>query len=353
MESWQEAIAQSIVQLHEWNAWPFVQTGKHVSFGLVRIANIRPAVEMARFLAGRFPDAYVACYHSQDFTIQRHLKEKRLDFLLTRKNGNGHIEADAEIFERVSQSKSSFDVKFIVVATPVEEIGRDHDFDWAVIEPSSTQSIVQTAGRVNRHRLLRLTKPNVMILQFNLRKIRNDKIVFTRPGLETGDRRYNDHDLERLIDWNTLQVLDAGLRFREHPFARLDNENLAEAIENPLKVMCMESKLRDWMVEATYADYPLRDRAEIQQTWRINKDEDKFEVLVRTASGNRFVVRDDLVKYKKRVPNTWLAWTREELASFATDSGISFADAFLLTIPQYPNSDKQGFEWDEAFGATK
>lgn len=29
------------------------------------------------------------------------------------------------------------DVPFIVVATPVEEVGRDHDFDWAVLDVSS------------------------------------------------------------------------------------------------------------------------------------------------------------------------------------------------------------------------
>jgi hypothetical protein len=37
---------------------------------------------------------------------------------------------------------------FIVVVIPVEEIGRNHDFDWSVIEFSNSQSIVQTAGRI-------------------------------------------------------------------------------------------------------------------------------------------------------------------------------------------------------------
>ena len=360
-EFWQEAIAQSVIQLHEDNAWPFAKTDKRISFGLVRIANIRPAVETARFLAGRFPDALVACYHAQDFTIQRFLKEKRLDFLLTRKDGNGHIETDAEILELVSESHSP-DIKFIVVATPVEEIGRDHDFDWAVIEPSSTQSIVQAAGRVNRHQLLPRTKPNVAILQYNFRKIRGDKIVFTRPGLEKrddlyntkgGDTRYHDldHDLEHLIDWPNVKALDAGLRFRGHPFARLDDESLAEVIKLPLKVMCMAAK-RAWMVEATYANYPLRDREGVQQIWRFNKEEESFEVLVSGAKGDRFIGREDLVTVIPAVPNAWLTWTREELASAATEHGISFEDAFRLAIHS-PNSSAQEFEWDEAFGASR
>ena len=41
----------------------------------------------------------------------------------------------------------------------MEEVGRDHDFDWAIIDASSVQSIVQTAGRVNRHRLEKYSNP--------------------------------------------------------------------------------------------------------------------------------------------------------------------------------------------------
>ena len=41
---------------------------------------------------------------------------------------------------------------FIVLGSPVTEVGRDHDYDWAVVEPSSMRSIIQLAGRVRRHR---------------------------------------------------------------------------------------------------------------------------------------------------------------------------------------------------------
>jgi CRISPR-associated endonuclease/helicase Cas3 len=357
--AWREAIAQAVVQLHQDNAWPFARTGKRVSFGLVRIANIRPAIETARFLADQFPDAYVACYHAADFTIQRFLKERRLDQLLTRKNGNGnsHIETDANIGERVSRTDSP-DVKFIVVATPVEEIGRDHDFDWAVIEPSSTQSIVQTAGRVNRHRLLPRTVPNIAILQYNFRKVHRKTIVFTRPGLETEEWPYqgrgpdkHNHNLKYLIDWSQLSMLDAGLRFRNHPFARLDDENLAKMIEAPLKILCMEAKPRDWMVEATYADYPLRDKKDDQQTWRLTVN-DVFEVLVRRKTSNDWIPRNELVKRHQATPNAWLAWSREDLAAAAIEYGIRIEEAFRLTT-QYRDVFEQGFEWDEAFGASR
>ncbi|MEX6067036.1 hypothetical protein [Providencia hangzhouensis] len=49
----------------------------------------------------------------------------------------------------------------------MEEVGRDHDFDWAVIEPSSYRSIVQMAGRVRRHRAGEVASPNIALLQYN------------------------------------------------------------------------------------------------------------------------------------------------------------------------------------------
>jgi CRISPR-associated endonuclease/helicase Cas3 len=39
-----------------------------------------------------------------------------------------------------------------VLGSPVTEVGRDHDYDWAVVEPSSMRSLIQLAGRVRRHR---------------------------------------------------------------------------------------------------------------------------------------------------------------------------------------------------------
>src|SRR5690606_19074462 len=135
------------------HAWIDKISGKRISFGLVRIANVTTAVNVAKNLADRLEWARICCYHSNHLPIQRFHIEQRLDALLTRKEEPyKHILADAEI-RRILNESSSNDVQFIVVATPVEEVGRDHDFDWAIIEPSSSQSIVQTAGRINRHRL--------------------------------------------------------------------------------------------------------------------------------------------------------------------------------------------------------
>lgn len=357
--AWQDTIQQAVVKLHDHNAWPFAQTGKRVSFGLVRIANIRPAVEVACYLAKQLPNAHVACYHAADLKVQRFMKERTLDRLLTRKKlDDEQITGDPDIRERVARTDAQ-NVIFIVVATPVEEIGRDHDFDWAVIEPSSTQSIVQTAGRVNRHRLLVRSGPNIALLQANFRKIRGKSpIAFTRPGLETKEMPYIDsrygrnprgHNLAYLIDWNRLSALDAGLRFRDHPFARLDDENLTSMLAEPLKILCMEAKPRAWMVEATYENYPLRDQDEIQQTWLLT-EEDKFKLWERKKKGGDWVEHESLVTRSPTVANAWLTWTREDLATAALNYQID--EPFELKT-QFCKLADRGFEWHHAFGASQ
>ena len=193
---WLNAVTEGCLRLHTWQGWKFRGTGIKVSLGLVRVANIRTAILLARHLSNSLPGdglaVKIACYHSADFLISRFHKERRLDTLLSRGAGNAGIEADAEIQREVADAaaKGCTSLMFIVVATPVEEIGRDHDFDWAVIEPSSAQSVVQTAGRVNRHRMQPVTVPNIAILQFNLRHCRNiengkcEEKAFVYPGLE-------------------------------------------------------------------------------------------------------------------------------------------------------------------------
>lgn len=104
---------------------------------------------------------------------------------------------------------------FLVVATPVEEIGRDHDFDWAVVEPSSYRSIIQLAGRVHRHRpcLQDVSVPNIGVMEFNWRGMVDSgrNAVFCRPGFEKNpDYLLDSHDMNDLIpadNWNHIDAI--------------------------------------------------------------------------------------------------------------------------------------------------
>ncbi|MFX2325364.1 type I-F CRISPR-associated helicase Cas3, partial [Acinetobacter baumannii] len=144
------------------------------------------------------------------------------------------------------QKSNSLNIPFIVIATPVEEVGRDHDFDWAIIDASSVQSIVQTAGRVNRHRLEKVQQPNIMIPQWNYRYCEQRDIeklkqqskqrrpVFIYPGYEgyglSVTSTYSSQDLKELLPWDhqSQLIVNARLRFDQVGclFAKLDDEQI-------------------------------------------------------------------------------------------------------------------------------
>lgn len=357
-EAWLEAVLESVQMLHSTNSWPFDVCAKNVSFGLVRVANVGTAYRVARWLSDRLPMAKVAAYHSQEFIVQRFLKERRLDYLLSRKNGNSHIIEDQEIADLVSQSPGR-DIPFIVVATPVEEIGRDHDFDWAVIEPSSSQSIVQTAGRVNRHRGLSVERPNVAILQHNFRWARGLDICFQRPGLQTRDGQYGQHDMADLLSWEALRHgLDARLRFEtdKHKFALLDDESIQESLNFPLKVISnLENKNVAWMIADFYRQYPLREN-QVKDTWRLIVDEQGENVFQRLEITDfyqaEFKDRGVWVEERPKRGNAWLCWNIPELEEKCRNFGIREEDGLRFEIVNYGKRENKTprIVFDQSFG---
>ncbi|MDP1606301.1 MAG: CRISPR-associated endonuclease Cas3'' [Rhodocyclaceae bacterium] len=329
-----EAIEIAARKLHENHHLFDPATGKRISFGLVRMANINPAVQVAKHLSKQLPESKIACYHSQHFPLLRFHIERRLDALLSRKNkdGNAHLFADREIREAIAETESH-DILFIVVATPVEEIGRDHDFDWAVIEPSSTQSIVQTAGRVNRHRLIEIDKPNVAILQFNWKAIVNGKPVFAKPGLEGSDElAYPAHDLGKLFNWEVLRIkLDAAARFGNHKFALLDNRNMSKATEKWLDRILGDGKNGHlWMCQDVYERTPLRDRQRrVEITLEDIATPRNMKVQV---SGSKEDAKSRQFDVENAIGNGWLYLEDTELLELAVDAGVSPEDGLTVSI---------------------
>lgn len=193
--SWQVytmAVKQAILEFHSRYHVCDKKTGKEVSFGLLRLANIDPCVNMAlSLLAEKWPAdtaILVMCYHSRQVLLLRHEQEAYLDRVLRRKmEGDSLVDfRDPVLRHHLDDSRQQRCI-FLMVATPVEEIGRDHDFDWAIVEPSSYRSIVQLAGRVHRHRSCPkdVAVPNIGVLEFNWKGMYSpsDKAVFAVPGL--------------------------------------------------------------------------------------------------------------------------------------------------------------------------
>jgi CRISPR-associated endonuclease/helicase Cas3 len=230
-----KTIQGAVIEQHRRHAEPDPYSSKHVSFGVVRMANIPPCITLTRFLAQSldWPDDVeirIMAYHSQQVLLLRHEQERHLDTLL--KRDQPYTVFDDDVIRGHIRRCKADNLIFILVATPVEEVGRDHDFDWAVVEPSSYRSIIQLAGRVLRHRSQTPKAPkapNISLLQFNLKALLQgeDQPAFRRPGFESPCQRLATHDLKRLIPSEQLQAITAAPRIQSNAELR-PAENLAD-----------------------------------------------------------------------------------------------------------------------------
>ena len=129
-------------------------SGKRVSFGLVRMANIDPLFDVALAKGARARRARAPVRLPLAVSLlARSSIERQLDTVLDRRATDGidPVFQQPSIRALIDASPEPHQL-FIVLGSPVTEVGRDHDYDWAVVEPSSMRSIIQLAGRVRRHR---------------------------------------------------------------------------------------------------------------------------------------------------------------------------------------------------------
>jgi CRISPR-associated endonuclease/helicase Cas3 len=194
-------IQQGMVSLHQDHHQQHA-SGKKISIGLVRIANINPLVAIARLLyANPAPEnsrIHYCVYHSQYPLAQRAFIESRLDQALNRKDHKA-IWRIPEIKHALSHYPEQNQL-FVVLATSVAEVGRDHDYDWAIAEPSSMRSIIQIAGRIQRHRKQTPKTENFYILAKNHMALKGKEIAYEKPGFEAQNRKLASHDLAEILD---------------------------------------------------------------------------------------------------------------------------------------------------------
>ncbi len=193
--------------------------------GLVRVANINNIIPIITQL---FEQAQVAddvhihlsCYHSRQLLVLRNALETKLDRIL-RRNKDDNLFQQPEIQTALQKSPAKQHI-FIVFATPVAEVGRDHDYDWAIVEPSSMRSIIQLAGRIWRHRSDKVAeKNNLLILQYNIRYFKGNSAgtIFTHPGFETKQFKPTSYDLHDLLTPEQLAQIDARPRIVKADYA--------------------------------------------------------------------------------------------------------------------------------------
>ena len=247
-----ELLIQASNRLHQQHHERCLETGKTISVGLIRMANINPMFALAKALyKSPLPDQvqiHLCCYHGRQLMILRSQLERKLDRILNR-NDHKSLLDHPEIRQAVQASHKTHHV-FVVLATAVAEVGRDHDYDWAIIEPSSMRSIIQLVGRVWRHRPeKKADQCNVLIMDNNIKALGSGNslgvgdVVFSKPGFESKSHLLLSHACSELITERQLINITAIPRITKpqkpepgRRLADLEHAVMADLLNNSARV---------------------------------------------------------------------------------------------------------------------
>lgn len=204
------------------------KSGKTVSLGLVRFANINPLVSFAKEIVQQeSPDntcLHYCVYHARHPLIVRSNMERRLDKIFTRHDEQKWWQ-HPDIQNALEDDTYQHHV-FVVLATSVVEVGRDWDADWGIIEPSSMRSIIQFAGRIQRHRKQTVSDENIVILHKNIKALKGCNVAYTKPGFETEKHLVENKDLIHVIpeeDYQTITSIPRIKINKNNTFAKLEH----------------------------------------------------------------------------------------------------------------------------------
>ena len=301
-------IRKSIKVLHQQHA--VTVADKKVTIGLVRMANIDPLVQVAKCLleqsAPQDTIVHYCIYHSQFPLLHRSRIEKQLDGALSRHNETEWLEQSG--IKNIVESHDEKNHIFVVLATAVAEVGRDHDYDWAVVEPSSMRSIIQLAGRVQRHRQQVPLCENIHILSKNFKGLKGHLPCYEKPGFETKrlfskPLLYSNSDLEVLTTTNQFDEINAIDRIQEpttfsvteETCPRFNSFNEMEHVAQTLRLVGSANQLNHaaqwWNNELTWC-------GELQrlQPFRQSAPNDEYK-LTYTRTGKAI--------WEKKIPKTF------------------------------------------------
>lgn len=282
------AIYQGIHELHGQHHQTQPNSECCVSIGLVRMANINPMVAVAQEILSREPKTahrfHFCVYHSQHPLLVRSHMEHTLDQTLSRHKPDALWSVPA--IERAIKQYPEQHHVFIVFATAVAEVGRDHDYDWAIAEPSSMRSLVQLAGRVQRHRHQPPDTYNMLILNENYKALTGKRIAFSKPGFESPQHGLNSHSLHQLLPREQYHTIDATPRIwpssplqPQHRLADLEHCSLHSWLWGPLVDKPPASKW--WLHTVSWC-------AELQRRtpFRASRPDERYVLLADNDSDN-------------------------------------------------------------------
>ena len=364
-----EAIKQAILEKHCHHHIADMKSDKVISIGVVRVANINPCVALTRYLLennlAENTEIKAMPYHSRQVLLMRHEQEKYLDKILKRNEGDDCILNDDVIRSHINHSKAK-NIIFVLVATPVEEVGRDHDFDWAVIEPSSYRSFIQMAGRVLRHRDKEVVESNIAIMKYNYRALKTGgkKIAFQWPGYQHEKDDLTSYDLNKLVNTQELaENLDATNRIK-----RTESSELASLEHNVIHQLLtsygsegpesMQGWLdSDWWMTGVPQQYVrFRESSEDLTVFLTSGD----ELKEKGERGSAVVIGKDSVEFDTdELQNLWLKRDYKALLQEQADkTGLDIEKIELIygeiNLPTYGKPLKPNqFIYHEQLGLTK
>jgi CRISPR-associated endonuclease/helicase Cas3 len=224
VEAYFSQVVEEIRAMHSTNHVVDQETERRISIGVVRWSNVAPSLMFAKRLleqgVGDGADVFVIPYNGTMLPAWRHRLEQEVNSLLKRnlKDGKDPIFKNRYVRKVLDERTSERDVIIVMVTTSLEEVGRNHDFDWAISEPGSLRGIVQLAGRVLRHREIGASNPNVCILARAFREVVNEVKgrpngrIFAWPGVETVSKdktrpvpaALGSHDANDIYDMSLL-----------------------------------------------------------------------------------------------------------------------------------------------------
>jgi len=271
-------VQKACLRLHDDHAESDPVSGKRVSFGIVRMANIGPLFEVAKHLiASDLRDdtrIHLCVYHSRFPSVLRSAIEHQLDATFNRRDDGGQSVYRLPAIRTALDENPESNQLFVVLASPVCEVGRDWDADWAVAEPSSMRALIQLAGRVQRHRCRVSDKPNVLIFDTNLNYFKNTleqgkpAAIYLRPGFEKASKTFRLLPKRRLgsvLESSEFAVLTALPRISPRETGSWEPTKRWVDLEQARIAACMLP--REQLPKSLQPDFDAIERDEAAVSW--------------------------------------------------------------------------------------
>lgn len=298
-----------------------------VSVGLLRLNNIKYVQAVARALGQmQDPDVEIAiiCYHSQIAAPVRYRLERCLDTLLGNTNETSRQQAwqqEPEFINSLKKAKSRGiqHIMLIIVCSPIEETGRDHDADFAIAEPCSHHSLTQLSGRVRRHRPASdLSAANVVMLKHSLKECYEParRPYLSQPGAETRHLTLNTaigtEQAFSCTDVDYTQRIDTQACLINYPLNACEQQHFDDL--NTLEVQHVINAQRHLdeyinnphcrLSESHARKHPLREQQHSIAVWYNGQDWVMPAFQTERGSTSK-TVQCNWKRYQQPLPNLW------------------------------------------------